>query len=532
MKIYHRHCDVADIDTQKYSYHTHTQTDLYLMRRELMDNVKIKQLAINDLWASPNKKSGDEYRSYTIQIDTMLRHLQEQNTPLNWLPFDMLSDQDIAKFIVTFIRRKPKNRLLYNNLNYASLKYNYSDLVVEDESSEYIMQFFKDEFDFDFPKNYNLLNINEGISVIKKLFRLARPGYYKQTLLDIDAIFNNIINQICEEQNLFLRLGLELSVPHYLNNLNTILEIIATESLFSVVICNDFISDKVSVLSRLEQLLDQVHQIIDNKIKKLNNKFKFFHSISRSPKNQISTVSTCYAQYLFRRSRYREQENIFHLLKADIDNATYTAPTQKYTETIQIDTLETLQNYFMEGSQIPNFKDKLENTQKLITLAAQYHEKKFDIHTITNLNNFRLDIHDITYLKIIFRALYTGKTVYRDKQSSTIVKDILSYEMDFNDCYFHYKDTETLVTEILANHSLPSIYFMFLDAKIMREYFREQNMLKEFIIFNQIMIKYRNLILKIYKLFSYNDAYILTSHLCYEFLVPFLCESYSGIKIE
>ena len=125
MQIYHRHCDVADIDTQKYSYHTHTQTDLYLMRRELMDNVKIKQLAINKLWASPNKKSGDEYRSYTIQIDTMLRHLQEQNTPLNWLPFDMLSDQDIANFIVTFIRRKPKNRLLYNNLNYASLKYNY-----------------------------------------------------------------------------------------------------------------------------------------------------------------------------------------------------------------------------------------------------------------------------------------------------------------------------------------------------------------------------------------------------------------------
>ena len=76
------------------------------------------------------------------------------------------------------------------------------------------------------------------------------------------------------------------------------------------------------------------------------------------------------------------------------------------------------------------------------------------------------------------------------------------------------------------------MYFMYLDARIARGYFREQGMLEEFVIFNRIMIKYKKLLLKVYETLSYQDAYHLLLRLNYEFFYPFIFEEYLDIRIE
>ncbi len=443
-----------------------------------MNDKKIKELAIKVLWSEKESKSGDEYRSYVRQIDTMIQHFHDKNTPLNWMPIDILSDQEIADFIVTFIQRRQENRLLYNNLNYTLLKYNYSDLIVESKEAEFIQKFFKDEMGYDFEKEYKTLKIKEEIPWIKKAYRFVKKGHYRRLIKQSVQNFKEIIRAIFDEEGLFLIMGLEVRIAHYLDDLNAVLEVLAEESLLAVIIRNDFVLNKAEILVKLENEIDELYESVDKAVIKSRTELEHVRKEFRVHTYYMDTISKCYAQFLFRRARYGEQEAIFELLQKEIEAGICTAPESKYQMPLNIYTETELETFITEGVRVYDFQKKLQTTKELMALAGKYNDKKTVSYEASNL-------------KLIFRELFMGNGVYRDKKAQTITKDALAYEETLDKCFIGEKTTEELVEEILANKALPSVYFMYLDARIARGYFREQGMLEEFVIFNRIMIKYK-----------------------------------------
>lgn len=94
------------------------------------------------------------------------------------------------------------------------------------------------------------------------------------------------------------------------------------------------------------------------------------------------------------------------------------------------------------------------------------------------------------------------------------------------------KTSTTMVREILAGITPEPQYLMFLDMKIIRGYFREKNMLKEYEIYNRICSRVKCMFLKAYSSINDVEAYRLVHRSCFEFLYLFGDSKYSGVKIE
>lgn len=78
-----------------------------------------------------DSKSGDEYRSLRIQLDHFVDHIEEKDSPLQWLPLEDMSEDELAITANQFLDRCAGNRLLFQGLRYQGLKYNYSELLIE-----------------------------------------------------------------------------------------------------------------------------------------------------------------------------------------------------------------------------------------------------------------------------------------------------------------------------------------------------------------------------------------------------------------
>lgn len=50
-----------------------------------MNYEKIKELVIDDKWDHDAGKYGDDYRSLIIQIDNFIKHLKNEDSPIQWL---------------------------------------------------------------------------------------------------------------------------------------------------------------------------------------------------------------------------------------------------------------------------------------------------------------------------------------------------------------------------------------------------------------------------------------------------------------
>lgn len=90
-----------------------------------MDFKKIKDTVIREQWGDEGRY-GDDYRNLSKQVDNFLSYLKKENSPLQWFPLNLMSNQEIADLICTYINRSKENRLLLNNLNHKGMRYNYS----------------------------------------------------------------------------------------------------------------------------------------------------------------------------------------------------------------------------------------------------------------------------------------------------------------------------------------------------------------------------------------------------------------------
>lgn len=508
------------------------------MRNKERDDKKIKKYVLDELWPKSKKKTGDRYRSLSIQVDTMLKHIYDEDSLFNWMELEKLPEREIADFIITFISRKSVNRLLYTNLEYKMLRYDYCDLIVEDVFTQNEKKWFaegwfgdqEDEEDvmkykFDFDNKYNYLKIKETIPLVWEAVWEAKPGEYNQMLRRLCDHIRFVIEEIKYEQNLFLQMGIDFYVYFYLDELNEVLETIARTTLLKFVILNNNITDKSDVLIKLKKNIDCLENDINKAIKK--NEYEqrqVFEVLKYEKKLSISSISASFSQFLFRRALYGEQEWIFQILKKEIEDAEYSIPKNEYYTEPDSEDEEKVQAYITEGQRVPDFKEKLNTARQLIEMAKETQKKHFFIK--------QFEFHQVLLLKIVFRELFMKSKAYRDKGAYTIVKDLLFFGYKSDKNFEENNVAEYLVKELLSKEPLPRVYLMYLDARLERGFFRELGMLNEYQLFNEILIRYRSLLLKIYRVFESDLRYKLIFRLNYQFLYPLGIEEFCNIRIE
>ena len=164
-----------------------------------MDFDKFIEIVVDSRWKE--SKSGDEYRSLRLQLDHFVGHIKEKDSPLQWLPLEDMNEDELAVIANKFLDRCAENRLLFQGLSYRGLKYNYSELLIENPRRDKELELILNTL----PKlkNYNKLKITELIERINiDLVGASYEGYQvtaNKLLQYIDAIRAEIL----DEKNLF-----------------------------------------------------------------------------------------------------------------------------------------------------------------------------------------------------------------------------------------------------------------------------------------------------------------------------------------
>ena len=108
-----------------------------------MDYRNIKELVINKCWGNDGRY-GDDYRSLSKQVDNFIIHLKKEDSPLQWLPLELMTDNEISDILIAYLDRSNENRLLLNNLDFEGMKYDYSDFIVPDYDRQKEMEMVLD----------------------------------------------------------------------------------------------------------------------------------------------------------------------------------------------------------------------------------------------------------------------------------------------------------------------------------------------------------------------------------------------------
>ncbi|MGN1317530.1 MAG: hypothetical protein ACI4VF_00840 [Lachnospirales bacterium] len=400
-----------------------------------------------------------------------------------------MSDDEIVKLACSYLKRRQENRLLLINLNHKGEKYNYSDLIVKDLKGR---------------KEYkNFIEINPELKECEKLKILdtaedmykivcnAKNIGYKKTALELTKFNDKIYCEIMKEKALYNSIGLDYIYTNYIEQYIDIVDRIMVVSLFFLVIENPNVTNKLSVLLKIEELVKEDLNIISNDVK-LERKRQLDDN-----KINMERASLYYVQFLYRQAFYYEFENIIDILQKEIDSSQELFGSS--INSIKVDTEEytkkELMEYITEGIYVPAYDKKYKEAERIISLPFESKNLWFSSKKEFNI-------------KVVFRELYMCKKPYLHKNATTIARDILS-------------DIE-----------IDRRYITYLNMKFIRGYFRERNMLKEYKIFNRICTCNKKLLLKVYSTINDREAYININRIGYDFLNLFYETSYSKIEIE
>lgn len=465
----------------------------------ILNYSKIKENVIKKRWSETKGKYGDDYRNLSKQIDNFIDHIKKADSPLHWLPLEIMTDEEIADIVNTYLDRSDANRLLLNNLDYQGMKYDYSDLIVEDPKREGEQRIILETT----PqlKKYQKLNIRELITEINIVLVGAPYEGYMKTAVELLNYIDLIRAEILNEKNLFKSIGLGYVNTEYIEQYITVCERIVDGSLFFLLITNPNISDKIDALLKIEEKLNSAYDTIEEELSVAKEKLiysrKFEKEYYKFNPNDATNISLFYVQFLERQSYYGEIENIRMLLKDEIHNRSdlYGVATPLLYEKVDDYSKSELKKYICEEVKVSDYDKKYNEILKIIDFS-------FSNGNMWTSSNNALDV------KIAFREFFLSKQKYMRKTSTTMVR------------------------EILAGITPEPQYLMFLDMKITRGYFREKNMLKEYEIYNRICSRVRCMFLKSYSAINDVEAYRLVHRSCFEFLYLFGDSKYSGVEIE
>lgn len=453
-----------------------------------MDFDKFKEKVVEGRWKEA--KSGDEYRSLCIQLDHFVDHIKEKDSPLQWLPLEDMNEDELAVIANKFLDRCAENRLLFKGLSYHGLKYNYSELLIEnprrDKELGMILKTLPEL------KNYNKLKITELIERINiDLVGASYEGYQvtaNRLLQYIDAIRAEIF----DEKNLFKCIGLGFTNTDYIEQYITVCDRIGFGTMYFFIIDNANISDKISALRKIEKKLDSAFDSLTERLNEARLQYKksrdFHEEYHGVLQNKAEDIALYYVQFLNRRAYYYELDNIVDIIQTEpfIPSPIYLASSVDEKNLI---------DYISEGQKIPAFELKLQESKQLIDFARKQ-------------ENYWGAISDAPSVKTVLREGYVSKVRYQRKSAMAIIRNILAGEQ-------------------------PSMQeLMFLDMKMLHGAFRENGMFEEYPLFMQICSKVRKMYLLAYSAIDDREAYNIVHRTCFEFLYLFGDSKYTGIKFE
>lgn len=460
-----------------------------------MDYRNIKELVINKRWGNDGRY-GDEYRSLSKQVDNFIIHLKREDSPLQWLPLELMTDNEISDILIAYLDRSNDNRLLLNNLDFEGMKYDYSDFIVPDYDRQKEMEMVLDTL----PelKGYKKLKIKVLLPEINIMLVGGVYNGYTNAAKELLRILDTVRIEIADEKSLFKCIGLSFTNTGYIEEYIRVCERIAIGSLFYFLVDNKNVTDKKEALLRFREKLEQAYLIIEKEmdVAKANLKRvrEFHKEYHKAQPNDAADISIYYVQFLERKSYYDELDKIVKSLEREVkENAElfYDRRSDSNTEENE----HTSQEYICEGIDVSDFDRKYCESKKIIDLSRDFgsvwasKENEFDV-------------------KVVFREFFMSKVKYNRRTAMSIVRNILS-------------------ENIPTNQEL-----MFLDKKLLRGYFREQGLMDEYPIFNRICSKIRRMFLKCYSAIDDEEAYRLIHRACYEVLYLFLNTEYSGIITE
>lgn len=465
-----------------------------------MNYTNIKEIVINKRWPKGQGKYGDDYRNLSKQMDNFIAYIKNEESPLQWLPLDIMTDEEIADIADKYLDRSSKNRLLLNNLNYKGMRYDYRDLILVDleENKKELGMIFEESSKL---KEYKKLKIKELIPEINLVLVGAQYEGYMKTARRLLEYTDLIQKEILDEKYLFKCMGLGYTNTNYIEQYISICERVCFGALYFLLIKNPNLPDKISEMSKIEEKLYEAYDTIEHEVrvakKNLVRSREFYKEYYNREPNDAIYISQYYAQFLERQAYYNELNNINELLSREIlqKPELYREAKLPLFENISDYKDKELQDYICEGTKYQSYKIWLEETKRIIDFAF-------------NQGNMWGTSKNATTVKIVFREYFISKQPYMRKSSRTIVHNILNGK-------------EVGVREL-----------MFLDMKILRGYFREKNMMQEYFVFNRICSRVRKMFLFVYRAINDTQAYRLVHRTCFEFLYLFGDSKYSGIVIE
>lgn len=453
-----------------------------------MDYEKIKELVIKEKWTSTEGKYGDDYRSLSIQIDNFVKHLKNEDSPIQWLPLHLMTEYEIADFVCVYLERSAENRLILNNMMKQGIKYNYSDFIVRNPKLEKEMELI-----FEVTpelKSYNYLKIIEVIEEINIVLVGSQYEGYRSTANKLLHYIDLILAEINDESGLFKQIGLSMRNTDYIEQYIAVCERILYGSIFYFIIENSNITDKVDVLSRFYSFLEKAEETILEEVDKAKENYKrdreFHKQYYKADPREMDEISVYFVQFLERQSVYNEIDAIVDMLIEDMKKNGFENLDNNIVESSD------KKAYFTGGKKIANFDTKYDAICSFMTKNGHKWATPKEEEAV----------------KVIFREICYYAPKYQRREALTVVNNIVAGE------------THTLKER------------MYFDELITRGYFRNRNMFEEYILYEKICKKIRRLFLKAYGSVNDDESYRLIHRICFESLYLFGDPKYSGIYIE
>lgn len=459
-----------------------------------MDYKNVKKMVIANHWKAV--KSGDQYRSFVKQIDNIMKKLQDLDSPLSLLPLDIMTENELAKFIEYIITKRSEknfNRLFLNTLKNKGLKNNLEELWIQ-EGNSVIQEILKKEF----PTMGNL-KIRELIPEVKIHFRiewLEKNKIDKKAIIYVTRRSNDIWEEIQEEAGLGKMLGIEVHNPDYLEAYIDFAECVVNEVLIFYILLNDKFDDKKETLDFIwEQMNKITDEAVDEIIKQHKKVWKKLYKKCNIRKGNLDNFTEYLVSYLERKSFYEEKDKIQMLLleemKENEEIFHYSPRIEREIERTNY-TPDKLQEYILCGDNAAGYKIKIEETKKIMKLVRDY-------------GNQWIDENNLQDIRVVYRELFISKCRYNKKQGMRVVRDLMKKE-------------KQKIKDLRNNQERWIGYIEFLDMKIKRGYFCEWGILDWYADYYKIAAKFRKQLLKVYWAVDDTTAYQLVNRILYDFL--------------
>lgn len=435
-----------------------------------MDYSVVKSLVIDKLWK--NKKWGDEYRSFVIQIENVIRHIQDENSPFRLLPTDIMTEDEMISFICHVMSIKRNNRELLNNIKQPGLKRQLSDFIIDTtdiKSSRRLQN--------EFPTLGNI-EIKEVVADVKILLRMdwiCKRDNLKNNIAKLTRMSEQIRFELERECGLAKMLGVGVHNPRYMEEYIDVVEAAISEIIVFGILLGSTIRDKRRIL---DFIWEQINRITDQAIQDYaKNEIEVIKKVrdKHIDYKDITDFTEYLALYMARQSLYDEIDKINDILVLENDkNPSIFAYHQR------VDDQHSLMDKILLGEKCPTYKQKMYETYKIIKKAR-------------SSGNDWVSQNSVVDLRVVFREVFISKSKHDKRQAMRIARAILSGE------------------------AITQSQILFLDAKIMRGYFCEWGILEWYSDYIRIMQKIRQQLLLQYKCFDDSVSYKAIDRIFYDF---------------